>query len=202
MPRTPGDQSLHAGNCRLTFLCLRRYFQLPKRLLDQLQQAVTPPQVDADTPPELDGADGSSEASSAHAELEAAEPAAAAASSHSKDAPTDTGEWAGPRDDSLEAAAARLAERIAERGAGGSATGAGSGGGGSSRKEEGDQWEVFNDMAAGWGDESGGGGRNGGGREAGPTLEQLPEAAAVAAAEAAAGVPVLCARCHSLTHSG
>lgn len=180
-----------------TFLCQRRYFQLPKRLLDQLQQAVMPPQVDADSPPELYRADGGSEVSSTHAQLDTAK--SAAAGSGRKAIPADSDDWAGPRDDSLEAAAARLAERIAERGAGRSAADAGSDGG---RKEEGDQWEVFNDMAAGWGDEAGGGGRGGARKEAGPTLEQLPEATAAAAAEAGAGVPVLCARCHSLTHSG
>jgi hypothetical protein len=196
------EQTWHTSRCHLGLLCLRRYFQLPKRLLEQLQQAAMPPQVDADTPPELDGADGSDEASGMHAELDAADPASAAAGSRRNATPTDADDFSGPRDDSLEAAAARLAERIAERGAGGSAAGGSSDGGGGGRKVEGDQWEVFNDMAAGWGDEAGGGGRGGGRREAGPTLEQLPEAAAAAAAEAAAGVPVLCARCHSLTHSG
>lgn len=181
-------------------LCTCSYFQLPKRFLEQLQKAVAGA-VPQDPETAAQSA-GSSEVDSsvragqippgAEATAAASPPAAC---SRQDTAATAADEPAALRDDSLEAAAARLAERIAQSGASDSSTGAGN-------QPVGDQWEVFNDLAADWGDESSGGSKKSASKARNAAPERLPEAAAAAAAEAAAGVPVLCARCHSLTHYG
>lgn len=185
------------------------YFQLPKRFLEQLQQAAAGAQQAPPNTAEV--ADDSLSDSTGQAELAEAAATPQPDSGRRQDSNENSAvdEPAALRDNSLEAAAARLAERIVQSNAtatasGGSVGGSSSsaGGSGDRRKQQADEWEVFNDLAADWGEEAGGSGKRGSRKLQGGPPEQLPEAAAAAAAESAAGVPVLCARCHSLTHHG
>ncbi len=114
--------------------CIRlRYFQVPKRILQQLA-----------------GEEADDMAEEEEDEVPAAENAAPAARSLAAERSPKVS------NDPLEAAAARLAERIAQSSAGG-----GGGGGGSDASEVSpeqatgaarppDEWEVFNDMADEW----------------------------------------------------